>query len=291
MRPTLSAAILALGVAASLSAPAVAQGVRNGSLVVENGQAVNLESGRVGYFVQTLTLGDGSRIIVPPATRTFVLDANRVNIGNGVAISAKGQDGLSASEPERHGPTIVLIFRTLERVQGLYVTSKGGDGIPGEAGRPGSKGKAADCSLLKEGGNGGNGGNGGRGGDAGHGGWIFLVLPEDASGYGISLNTAPGEPGRGGDGGAAGRGGRGKTCWKVPSLKVGSGRDGKPGSPGSDGKPGRLGQFRTLTFNDSKQGAGLEDRLRSIIVILRKGGYAGDAEALKAVLEHQGLNP
>ena len=291
LRSTLVATMLAVGVAASFIATAAGQGIRDGNLVVGNGQALELNSGRVGYFVETLTLGDGSRIVVPPATRTFVLHANRVNVGNGAAILARGRDGSGAHEPERDGPTIVLIFRELERVQGLHVASVGGDGVEGKPGKPGATGAEGHCGLARYDGDlGGKGGNGARGGDAGHGGKVFLVLPQDASGYGISMNTAPGEPGQGGPGGVGGRGGRGKICWKYPiRIEVDAGDQGHPGQPGPDGEAGRLGRFTTFTFDDRQHGAKLEDRLQRIVAILNDGGYTGDAEALRAVLGPHGL--
>ena len=290
MALALAASFTATTLAASFTATAVAQGIRDGNLVVENGQVLQLNPGRVGYFVERVTLGDGSRIIAPAATRAFVLHANQVNVGNDTAILARGRDGAGARENERDGPTIVLIFRSLERVQGLHIASVGGDGVPGKDGERGANGRPGSCSGgLAPGRPGGNGRDGARGGDAGDGGRIFLVLPEGASGYGISMNTAAGEPGRGGAGGPAGQGGRGKVCWNFPKLKVSAGGKGNPGWAGAEGEPGSLGQFRTFTFNDSRPGASIEDRLRSIVAILRGGGYAGDAEALKAVLGPQGL--
>ena len=64
----------------------------------------------------------------------------------------------------------------------------------------------------------------------------------------------------------------GHICWRVPRLTVGYGRNGEPGREGPDREPGHLGRFATFTFNDGEHGAGLEDRLRSIVAILNDGG-------------------
>ena len=259
--------------------------IQDKQLAVDAGETLLVPSGRVSLFVENFTMGNESRIVLPGDTRLFVLNANRATVGNRAVIFGKGHDGFAVTDRNRHGPMIVLIIKELTDVRGLHIVSLGGDGLDGPAGRDGKRGPAGSCSGgLAPGEDGESGRNGEDGGDAGDGGRIFLVIPGNATDYGVSMNTAPGEPGKGGPGGAGGLGGRGKTCWKWPRLVTGAGSSGSPGQDGSLGREGNLGEFRTFTFDDSDPDAAIADRLTDIITILREGGFGGDADALGAVL-------
>ena len=103
------------------------------------------------------------------------------------------------------------------------------------------------------------------------------------------MNVGPGEPGLGGEGGPGGAGGKGKKrCGVWPYWKRGPGDSGPRGRRGSDGSEGEWGVFYTYAVENFEQET-LGDRLQGIMEILREGGYSGDAEALRAVLDAGGL--
>ncbi len=264
---------------------ALANPIVDAEYTVRNGQVSQVPVGNSAILVERLIMEDGSGIEISDETSLLVIRAKEARIGNDTTIVGQGGRGLDG-EASKHGqsgdngPTIVLIFDT-QQIQGLSVGAFGGDGGPGE---PGRGGREAQCSG-RDAGNGTNGDRGGNGGDGGSGGNIFLVLPRDTHGYGVSLNVNSGTPGAEGAGGPGGAGGRGKNrCGVWPYWKKGAGNAGSPGPAGEPGNPGTRGIFRTYHVEDFEP-ATIQSQLQDIISLLANGGYAGDADALRAVLD------
>ena len=277
--------VIFLGV--SLSTAQIAAGdtiIRDGNYRVEPGTVARVPSGLIAILVDHLEMGDGSRIELSDETPLFVIRARRATVGNNTAIVAKGRDSTEAGRAGAEGSTIVVILKEVKRVDGLSIVSIGGDGAVGATGYRGRAGREAKC-VGAEAGNGGRGGDGGPGGDGGNGGKVFLVLPSEATGYGIATITRPGQFGKGGKGGAGGPGGRGKNrCGPWPYWKRGSGNPGPPGSAGIDGQLGEWGMFRTYAVSDFEVET-LRNTFSDIISALKRGGHDRDAEHLRAVLE------
>ena len=278
-------AVVCLGV--SLSTAQVAAGdtvIRDGNYRVEPSMVTRVPSGLIAILVDHLEMGDGSRILLSEETPLFVIRARRATVGNNTAIVAKGRDGTDAGRAGAEGSTIVVILEEVKKVDALSIVSIGGDGAVGATGYRGRAGRTAEC-IGAEAGNGRRGGDGGPGGDGGNGGKVFLVLPREATGYGIATITRPGQFGEGGKGGAGGPGGRGKDrCGLWPYWKRGSGNPGLPGSDGIDGQPGEWGMFRTYAVSDFEEET-LRNTFSDIISVLKRGGHDRDAEDLRAVIE------
>ena len=263
--------------------------VRDGAFALGVNEHCDFSTGQRAILVDRFEMGDGSLLTFAKAP-LLVIQAKKAVIGNAAAIVGRGQDGDSREPNGTGGPTIVVIFEDVQNVRGLLVSSTGGDGVDGETGKKGEKGRNARCFEYgaTDGEPGGQGGNGGNSGDGGR---IYLVLPESASGYGISLLAAPGEVGKGGKGGPGGDGGTGKSnkdCAYITSRASGS--PGPTGDPGEPGVSGEWGVFRTYTFNDAEAGERMVEKLKQIISVLKEGGYGEDAEALRAVLGITGLD-
>ncbi|MDE0044915.1 MAG: hypothetical protein OXU19_03505 [bacterium] len=280
-------ALLIVGIATSLTASAAQ--VENGTLKVEAGAVATVAPGKTAILVDSLIMEEASQIELSDETPLFLLWAKHVMAGNGTRIIAQGRAGETPGGDGKDGPTVVLILEDVNNVRGLTVASIGGDGAQGRSGDRGTRGKDASCSSASSGGNGGKGGNGGRGGNAGSGGRVFLIVPQNSSGYGISMITQPGNAGEGGAAGPGGDGGAGKrNCGIWPYFHLGSGDRGPSGSKGGSGTEGKWGGFRTYTVENFQEET-LADRLSNIIEVLREGGYPGDADALRAVLDAGGL--
>ena len=283
MRQILTVAVLLfIGIATSLTANAQ---VVDGTYRVEAGAVSALPPGQIAILVDQLIMGDESIIRVSDETPVFLLRARHVTAGNSTEIVAKGRNGQDPGDNGRNGPTIILMFENVDNVRGLTVSSIGGDGAKGTRGRRGSRGHDADCNSARSAGNGGRGDRGGRGGNAGNGGRVFLILPRDSQGYGISMIARPGNPGNGGEGGEGGPGGNWAECllWDH-----GYGDNGARGEAGPRGEEGEWGGFRAYTVANFQEET-LTERLTDIIAVLNEGGYSGDADALKAVLNAGGL--
>lgn len=253
--------------------------------------AINqVPAGNSAILVERFTMGDGSRIEISDDTPLFVIRAKEAVVGNDTTIFGRGRHGEDGAggtgehgSPGANGPTIVLLAEQ-QNIQGLNIVALGGAGGSGGSGQGGSAGREASCSGSGAG-NGGPGSSGGNGGNSGNGGNIFIVLPRDTSGYGISLNVNWGEPGEAGRGGPGGAGGAGRNrCGPWPYWRRGAGSPGPAGPAGASGERGERGMFRTYHIEDFEP-ATIVDQLEDIISLLNDGGYAGDAEALQAVLE------
>lgn len=275
---------------ASTFIDAAEQGIfQDGIYHVKSKTVVRVEKGPVAILVEDFNMGSKSAIELSPATPLFVVHARRATVGNSARIVGKGRNGESRNPNGRPGPTIVVIFEDIHEVRGLTIAALGGDGVDGSKGPDGSDGRPAQC-MFAEGTNGRPGGDGGDGGNSGDGGRIYLILPQHASGYGITMITAPGEVGRKGPPGRGGAGGRGKVCLKFPfKVQRSGGRDGPDGNPGSPGTPGNPGNFMTLTFDPGDKNT-LVDQLDKIDAILREGGREQDAQTLRALLRNRLLN-
>ena len=247
-----------------------------------------IPAGKSAILVEEFNLADGARIEISEKSPLLIIHAKEANVGNNATIIGRGRDGHDGRTGEpgevgRNGPTIVLIFEQQD-IRGLSVAALGGNGGDGGTGHAGAAGREAKCSG-RDAENGGPGGKGGTGGNSGNGGHIFVVLPKDTGGYGISLNVNSGEPGSAGSGGPGGPGGRGKNrCGPWPYWKKGAGSHGATGPAGSPGNSGDGGTFRTYHVGDFVPDS-MYSQLEKIISLLADGGYAGDADALRAVLE------
>ena len=264
--------------------------IRNAEYTVPPGTVQQVPAGNSAILVERFTMGDKSRIDISDETPLLVIRAKKAVIGNDTMIFGRGRNGDDGTagtgeggQAGKKGPTIVLLAEE-QNIQGLSIVAVGGSGGNGGSGSPGFPGQEAKCSS-RDAGNGGPGGPGGDGGDGGGGGNIFVVLPRDTSGYGLSLNVNWGEPGEGGQGGVGGPGGRGKNrCGIWPYWKKGAGSSGPAGPNGSLGEHSHRGMFRTYHIEDFEPGT-IIDQLNDIISLLNNSGYAGDAEALRTVLE------
>ena len=264
--------------------------IRNAEYTVPPGTVEQVPAGNSAILVERFAMGDESRIEISDETPLLVIRAKKAVIGNDTMIFGRGRNGEDGrartgriGQPGGNGPTIVLLAEE-QNIQGLSIVALGGAGGAGGSGLPGSPGREARCSS-RDAENGEPGDQGGKGGDGGNGGNIFVVLPRDTNGYGISLNVNWGEPGEGGQGGTGGPGGRGRRrCGPWPYWKKGAGSTGPAGPNGTPGEHGHRGMFRTYHIEDFEP-ATITDQLNDIISLLNNSGYAGDAEALRAVLE------
>lgn len=276
------------------TAPSVANaqgqpGIRDATLTVKRDSNYSVPPGNVWVIVNNLNMEDGSRIELSDETSIFIIWAKNATIGNDTRVVAKGRDGTSPGDHGKNAPTVALIIENINTIKGLTISAIGGSGYDGRRGDKGVNGREASCSG--EGAQDGRrGGDGGRGGNAGRGGNVFLVLPQTASGYGITTNASAGRAGSGGLGGLGGDGGRGKNkCGVWPYWKRGAGSAGSEGSRGPDGKPGRDGIFRTYTIESFEEET-IADTLTGIVSVLRDEGYGRDAGALSVILGSGVLN-
>lgn len=282
--------VLAVGwvLLAAMIAMAQSGVIVDAEYTVTAGSTAQIPAGNYAVLVERFTMGDGSRIEISDDTPLFVIRAKEVVIGNNTMIFGRGRDGENGEAGEDgtrggNGPTIVLLAEK-QNIQGLSIIANGGKGGSGGSGHRGSGGREASCSGSGAG-NGGPGGRGGNAGDGGNGGDIFVILPRDTSGYGISLNVSGGESGEAGRGGPGGAGGRGRRrCGPWPYWSRGEGSPGPTGPAGAPGVGGEQGVFRTYHLEDFEP-ATIADQLEDIISLLHAGGYAGDAAALQAVLD------
>lgn len=257
---------------------------RDASLTLESGSSFNPPPGKVWIIVNDLNMEDRSRIELSDESPIFIIWTKNATIGNDVHIVAKGRDGISPGEAGKDAPTVVLIIENINEVRGLTISATGGSGSNGERGGKGRNGREASCSGDGAQ-DGGRGGVGGPGGDAGNGGKVFLLVPQAASGYGITINARAGRAGSGGLGGPGGDGGRGKDrCGVWPYWKRGSGNAGPQGAKGPSGEIGMAGIFRTYTIADFQERT-IANTLTAIASVLNREGYGGDASELSTILQ------
>lgn len=282
------ACVAICGMVASVTSAMAQAAIVDADYTVPQGTTNQVAAGKSAILVDQFNMGDGSRIELSDKTPLLIIHAKRALIGNDTAIIGRGQDGADGTiggsgEAGRNGPTIVLIFEHQD-IKGLSVAALGGNGGNGGTGHAGAAGREASCSS-RDAENGGPGGKGGNGGNSGNGGNIFVVLPRDTAGYGISLNVNWGEPGNGGVGGPGGPGGRGKNrCGPWPYWKKGAGSPGGTGPSGKPGDTGHRGMFRTYHLDNFESGA-IYSQLERIISLLDSSGYRGDSDALRVILE------
>lgn len=266
--------------------------MKNATYAVPANEKVTAPAGRVAMLIDQFNMGEGSSIEFSDTTSLFIVHAKHASIGNRAQILAKGRDGQFPTGAGQSGPTVILILEDVRNVSGLTVSALGGNGANGKDGAKGSKGRQARCLSWPGGGDAGNGkagGNGTSGGNAGDGGKIFLVLPREASGYGITMVVAPGRPGIGGKGGEGGAGGRGKECCgPFCTWSKGWGSSGADGQPGNPGNPGYPGVFRTYTV-DLFDRQTVSTQLEDIVSFLNENGFAEDAAALRMVVQGRTL--
>ena len=279
--------VAVFGMAIPTTAMAQSNTIVDATYNVPPGEVVSVPAGNSVMLVERFTMGDGSRIEVSDETPLLVIRAKEATIGNDTMIFGRGHDGTEADAPGGEGesgtggPTIVLIAERAD-IQGLKIAALGGDGGAGGKGQTGRSGRNASCFPNdSDAFPGGPGRPGGDGGDGGDGGSIFVVLPSDAGSYGIELNVNSGNPGDLGQGGDGGSGGRSIDCGFYKHGGKPRGPRGSGGDPGALGERGMVRWYHIADFEP----ATITERLQDIISVLANGGYAGDAEALQAVLE------
>ena len=128
-------------------------------LVIKAGKSFVVDRKLSNLNLQSLTIEDNAVIRLSPAVKTWVLNAEKANIGVGVSILARGSDGANGSQG-----------RSYPDLNTCSDGSPGGSGLNGQAGSSGqsirwSVGIESFGSLNVDlsGGDGGSGGNGGDG--------------------------------------------------------------------------------------------------------------------------------
>ena len=224
--------------------------------------------------LRSVTLNDNSTLIVRTDTSDWTLHTLRMEVGQGVQIKGRGEDGGDgpAGEPGSHaqgdcengtngtdgrrgedgtnGVSITIKTVSLIVAGQLKVDTSGGSGGDGGAGGSGGNGGKADRSEMCRGGSGGPGGRGGDAGKAGNGGNLSIryvraysddkeTLDVDQVKDLIRHDRDPGGPGLPGSSGPGGSGGPGREGEFFGLGSQPGGHAGNDGSPGLEGGPGR----------------------------------------------------
>ena len=222
----------------------------------------------------SVTLNDNSTLIVRTDTSDWTLHTLRMEVGQGVQIKGRGEDGGDglAGEPGSdaqrdcengtngadgkpgedgtNGVSITIKTVSLIVAGQLKVDTSGGSGGDGGAGGSGGNGGKADRSEMCRGGSGGPGGRGGDAGKAGNGGNLSIryvraysddkeTLDVDQVKDLIRHDRDPGGPGLPGSSGPGGSGGPGREGEFFGIGSQPGGHAGNDGSPGLEGGPGR----------------------------------------------------
>ena len=298
--------------AAAQSTTTVAQEVR-----VAGGETMLLPASQhLSWYLEKLVMGDGATLQLAPETKVFFLRVHDAEIGDGARIVGVGSVGRTGEEGENQsggermrggnggsggtggdGPTIALVIQDRARLGTLTVTAtggKGGTGGIGGVGSPSHRGICAGRGAIDSG----DAGDGGPGGPGGRGGTVLVLLPESAreqTGRDRTINAIA-EGGRGGDGG----GRRGARPGAAPHDCLIGGRGGSnagarggPGAPGDGPGPSGMTEIRFVDFGalEPDPVVTIDERLQRLMEMLRDNGYAGNADALAAVLKTPALNP
>ena len=127
--------------------------------------------------------------------------------------------------------------------------------------------------------------------------WL-LLLPESAreqTGRNRTINAiAEGGPGGDGGGQRAARPGAGPArCGFIRKGGSNSGARGAPGARGDGPGPSGMTEIRFVDFAalEPDPVVTIDERLQRLMEMLRDNGYAGNADALAAVLQTPALNP
>lgn len=209
--------------------------------------------------VDTLIMGDSSRIILNKDVKENIINAKVVIAGYGSLILGHGLNATSGkigaagkrqTVPCRNGEDgtdggggivgtdgINMSFYTTQLIikGSLIINLNGGDG--GVGGKGGKGGDGGGGTKVCKGGNGGNGGKGGSGGNGGHGGVLTFNCKKcddlhQIEGTKLVIKSYGGYAGTGGVGGSGGQAG-------LSPLQ--DGKSGKRGIAGADGLTGTTG--------------------------------------------------
>ena len=293
-----------------------AQGASSTSIRIQKeisvaaGETLTLDKRKlVNLVLETLTLEDNAVVRLAPGTDTLFIRAKHARIGEGVRIEGTGSVGKpKPTQPQRpekkkmkghtghtgntggDGPTIVLVFES-HQIGGLTVQSQGGRGGSGGQGGKGSRASQGKCGRSAI--DAGHGGNGGKGGTGGRGGNVFVMLLDKESKELPQELHAISQPGVGGERGKGGSWipGAPKYCcgWlcrpkRGPALP---GNEGPKGEPGEEGSV--AGKTEVYLASQDPGFVTTEERLGNLMGLLQENGYAGNADALQAVLDSGAL--
>ena len=182
--------------------------IRLNTLTVGPNEVFELQNTDV-MVVDTLILGDSSRIILNTLKKDNFIHVKKLIVGRGSAIVGKGEPGIRGTvglsivtaggpckdgtmgqpgTPGTAGTNGVNLFLYVDEllIKGnLVIDLAGGDG--GDGGKGGNGGDGNTGTRLCQGGNGGDGGAGAAGGRGGHGGNLTIT-----SKYGANLRNHDG---------------------------------------------------------------------------------------------------
>jgi len=207
--------------------------------------------------IDTLILGDSSRLVLNPQAKTNIINVALAIIGKGCVIYGKGEKGESGKRGRdgatqrapcsngsdgsesstgvigKDGLNLFFYFSKVKISGSLQIDLTGADG--GNGGVGGDGGDGGSGTSVCKGGNGGNGGRGGNGGAAGAGGSLFINCKKCPDIHSLKdqliIKNYGGFGGLGGNGGSGGQAGFGRL----------GGKNGKRGMPGMQGAPGKKG--------------------------------------------------